>query len=132
MRPGDRICRTISRRGQHDRRGRRGVALLEVLVGLVLLTVAGTALLALVAQTIDAVDRRYRHDADTRAASGRLDAIALWNRAELDARVGSSPLGPWTLRVTPLTPTLYRVELADASTDAVVLVTSLYRPDPDR
>src|SRR5262245_26275562 len=115
------------RRAERRRlRARRGVALLEVVVGLSLLAVAGAPLLALLAQTIDAVDRHYRHDAEVRAASGRLDAIALWNRAQLDARTGSTPLDAWTLRVTPLNSTLYRVELADTATGAAVLATSLY------
>jgi type II secretory pathway pseudopilin PulG len=104
--------------------------MLEVLVGLSILAVAGAALLALLAQTIDAVDRRYRHDAATRAASARLDEIALSSRAQLDTRIGSSPHGTWTLRVTALTRTLYHVELADATTGVVLLETSFYRPDP--
>jgi type II secretory pathway pseudopilin PulG len=113
------------------RRGRRarGVAMLEVLVGLSILAVAGVALLVLLAQTMDAVDRRYRHDAATRAASARLDEIALWNRAQLDARIGATPHGAWTLRVMALTRTLYHVELADPTTGVGLLKTSLYRPD---
>lgn len=123
MRAADRV-----RRG----RCRPGIAMLEVVVGLSLLTVAGAALLALLSQTMDAVERRYQHEAATRAASWRMDAIALWSRSQLDARVGSTPLGAWTLRITPLGPTLYRVGLADTATGAAVLETSLYRPDPDR
>jgi type II secretory pathway pseudopilin PulG len=114
------------------RRRRRGASLLEVLVGLAMLAIAGASMLALLAQTIDAVRRQQRHDAEIRAASERLDAVAVWTRAQLEARVGTTPLGPWTLRVAIVTGGLYHVALADPTTEATLLETSLYRPDSVR
>jgi type II secretory pathway pseudopilin PulG len=109
---------------------RQGASLLEVLVGLTLLAVAGAALLSLLAQTIDAVSRQHRYDAQVRTASARLDAIAVWTRAQLEARVGTTPLGPWTLRIAMAPGGLYHVSLSADDTPGVFLETSLYRPEP--
>jgi type II secretory pathway pseudopilin PulG len=111
------------------RRPKRGVALLEVMVGLTLLAIAGVGLLVVLVQATDSVHEIDRRDGEARAASGQLDRASLWTRDQLDARIGSTRLADWTLHVAPLTPTMYRVALADTMTGALVLETSLYRPD---
>jgi type II secretory pathway pseudopilin PulG len=108
---------------------RRGVALLEVMVGLTLLAIAGVGLLVVLAQATDSVHEIDRRDAEARAASALLDGVSLWTRDQLDARIGSTRLADWTLHVAPLTPTIYRMALADTMTGALVLETSMYRPD---
>lgn len=112
-------------------RRRRGVALLEVLVGLTLLATSGVTLLTLLVQSSGSVELHHRRDVETRAASAALDAIAIWPREQLDARVGRSQRGPWTVEITLLTPTLYRVTIEHPLTGQVVLRTILYRQADD-
>jgi type II secretory pathway pseudopilin PulG len=110
-------------------RARRGVALLEVIVGLTLFAIAGVALLVMLTQATDSVRTFDERDAEARAVSAQLDRVALWTRDQLEGRIGSTRLGDWVLHVAALTPTLYRVALADTASGALVLETSLYRPD---
>src|SRR5918992_1943043 len=97
--PGDHPMARNSRHAVRARRvrRRRGAALLEVLIGLTVLAIAGVALLALLAQVTDGAHRQHLRDVETGAASARLEAVALWTREQLDARMGSSPLADWTL-----------------------------------
>ena len=108
---------------------RPGVALLEVMVGLTVLAIAGVGLLVVLAQASDSIHALDQRDAEARAASAHLDRVALWTRDQLDGRIGSTRLADWTLHVASLTPTMYRVALADTATGALLLETSLYRPD---
>jgi type II secretory pathway pseudopilin PulG len=112
-----------------ERRRRSGVALLEVIVGLTVLSIAGVGLLVMLAQAGDSVHALDERDAEARAASAHLDRVALWTRDQLDSRIGSTRLADWTLHVALLTPRMYRVALADTLTGALLLETSLYRPD---
>jgi len=126
MRSGDVTRRTM---GRSVPPGRGGVALLEVLVALTLLTVAGIAAITLAAESAGAVRRAREADDGMRRASAFLDAVALWTRDDLDRRLGDRPQGPWRLRIDRPVPSVYVATLADSGTGAEVLRTALYRPE---
>jgi type II secretory pathway pseudopilin PulG len=119
----------------------RGAALLEVIVALTILAVAGTAAAEHARACADAVARARRADDETRRASALLDAVALWPREDLDRRLGARPQGPWTMVVERESSTLYVVTLADSARVAsdgaalsgrTLLRTALYRALPFR
>ncbi len=103
--------------------------LLEVIVALAILGVAGAAAVTMSAESARAVARARATDSETRAASALLDAVALWSRDDLDRHIGDRRQGPWRMRVErPLT-TVYLVTLADSSGAATILQTALFRAD---
>jgi type II secretory pathway pseudopilin PulG len=112
---------------RHDR---RGAVLLEAMVALVILTVAGTSAVTLVAQSADAVRRARVAEEETRRADAFLHAVSLWTRDDLDRRLGDRPQGPWRLEVQRPSPTLYRVVLRDGGDGRTLLRTALFRPEP--
>ena len=110
---------------------RRGAVLLEAIVALVILSVAGTAAVTLVSQSADAVRRARIADVETREASAFFHAVALWTREDLDRRLGERPQGEWKLLVQRPAPTLYEVVLTDSAVTREILRTTLFRPEPD-
>lgn len=112
--------------------GERGSALLEVMVALLILGVAGSAAVVMASQASRAVASAEEHEAALREASAFLDAVALWTRADLDRRLGERSQGPWRLRIDRPEPTLYLVSLRDTLTDAELLRTALFRQDSTR
>ena len=114
----------------HVRRKRRGgVVLLEAIVALTILAVAGGAVVALATDSARAVERATAADVQTRAASALLDAVALWPREDLDRHLGAREQGAWRMVVDRPTPTLYAVTLVDSSGTHVLLRTVLYRAE---
>lgn len=111
---------------------RKGAVLLEAIVAVVILAVAGTAAVTLVSQSADAVRRARGADAEARQASAFLHAVSLWTREDLDRRLGDRPQGGWRLQVQRPTPTLYEVALVDSARTHVILRTSLFRAEPPR
>lgn len=110
--------------------GRAGAVLLEAIVALLILSVAGTAAVTLVGQSADAVRRAREADAEVRAAGAFLHAVSLWTHEDLDRRLGDRPQGPWRLRIQRPAPTLYEVVLVDSAGDRELLRTALFRPGP--
>lgn len=111
---------------------RTGAVLLEAIIALVILTVAGTAAVTLVSQSADAVRRAREADAEAREANAFFHAASLWTREDLDRRLGDRPQGDWRLLVQRPAPTLYEVVLVDSAATHEILRTSLYRPEPRR
>lgn len=113
------------------RHRRRGVALFEVLVALMILTTAGSAIVGLLGGTL-AGERGLRERERALAAADRvLVAMTLLTREDLDRRVGRREVGEFVVDVERPEPTLYRVAIADAQAPEVeALVTVLYRPGP--
>lgn len=108
---------------------RRGMVLLEAIVALTIFAISATTMVSLAASSLGAVSRAERLDAETRRASALLDAVSLWPRADLDRHLGDRPEGPWDLRIDRPTPTLYVIALRDTASDALLLTTSIYRPE---
>jgi type II secretory pathway pseudopilin PulG len=112
------------------RRGRRGTVLLEAMVALAILAVAGTAAVTLVAQSADAVRRAREADLEMRRADAFLHAASLWSRDDLDRRLGERPQGPWRLVVQRPAPSLYELVLVDSAGGRELLRTAVHRPVP--
>ena len=112
-------------------RSNRGVALLEVLVALAILSLAGLALLDLVSGGLRA-ERDARDREGVLAVEERvLTALALLNRGEFDRRLGSRPLGELIVDIQRPERTLYRIAIAQARSRQVEdLVTVVYRREP--
>jgi type II secretory pathway pseudopilin PulG len=104
--------------------------LLEAMVALVIVSVAGTAAVTLVGQSADVVRRAREADAEVREASAFLHAVTLWTREDLDRRLGVRPQGAWRLEVQRPSPTLYEVVLLDSAGGGELLRTALFRPEP--
>ncbi len=129
-------CWCAQRRGARHY-SRAGTALLEAMVALTILTIAGGAAVALASQTTAAVDQARIRDAEMRRASAFLDAVTLWPREDLDRHLGDRREGSWVLRVDRPYPTLYAVALNTAPDSAhgrplmrALLRTIIYRPEP--
>jgi Tfp pilus assembly protein PilV len=105
------------------------MALVEVLVAIVVLAVAGTALITMLGQTAHTVRTMRESDRRTRAASEQLERLVVWDAAQLRGQVGRSTFRGWTLYVTEVSRELFDVAIAENDTSAVLLRTTLYRPE---
>lgn len=109
-----------------------GAVLLEAIVALTILAVAGTAAVAMVSESAGAVERAREADLRVRQAGSFMEAVALWTRDDLDRRLGDRAQGPFRLRIARPEPELYDVELVDTAGNHTLLRTSLFRPDTAR
>jgi hypothetical protein len=109
-------------------RAERGVALLEALVALTILSAAGLVLLDLVAGGLRA-ERDARQREQTLAVEERvLTALTLLKRNEFNVRLGRHPIGELIVDIQRPEPTLYRIALLQASSPELEdLVTVVYR-----
>lgn len=105
----------------------RGAVLLEALVALAILGSAAIALIGTMQQAIGSVRAAALSEREVREASGLLDAVALWPRADLDRHLGDHRNGPFRLVVIRDNPALYRVTVQDSIGRRELLVTRLYR-----
>ncbi len=118
-----------------SRQRRRGVALLEAMVAMTIMAIAGTWAVAMANQAADAVRRTRDADTETRRASAFLDAVALWPRDDLDRHLGDHHEGPWLLTVDRPALSLYTIVLSASPDSAhgrfyrrVLISTALFRP----
>lgn len=108
---------------------RQGMVLLEVIVGLTILAVGATTLVALAGESLRAVARANDADSEMRRADAFLQDVALWPRADLDRHLGHRREGAWDMRVDRPSPTLYVVTLSDTVSGRSLLHTSLFRAE---
>jgi len=108
---------------------RRGVALLEIVVALVLVSITGLGLVVLVQQTMKSLQDVQRVERETTAASSTLERLTLLGADALDARQGTSRVGTLDVRVARVDAKLYGVAVSDTLTDHVIVYTVLYRPE---
>jgi Tfp pilus assembly protein PilV len=113
-------------------RARRGSALIEVLVALVLLAVSGVAMVTLLGQTGRSMRSTHDTEAEIRAASQVLDRFAAMECADLLASLGRHDAGGFRANVSEDSPDLFEVAVAASDTSAVLLRTTFYRPDSIR
>ncbi|MGH7754648.1 MAG: type IV pilus modification PilV family protein [Gemmatimonadales bacterium] len=112
-------------------RDRRGAVLLEALVALAILSVAGVALLALVTAAVSAERDARGRERSLGNAERVLAAATLLRREELDQRIGMRPIGEFVVHIQRPERTLYRIAIADVASPQVdILVTVVYRPEP--
>lgn len=112
------------------RLGRRGVALLEVLVALVVLGFAGLALVEVAAQGLRALGHAQAVERRVADEDRLLAAYTLLDRRDLGQRAGLHRVGPYDVRVDRLDFTLFRIAVGPAGEPAD-LATVVYRPGGD-
>ena len=106
----------------------RGVALLEVLAAVVILGVAGLALVELVAGGTRAVAVARDREREMADEERLLTAWSLLKRDELDQRIGDRVVGPYVVRVQRPERGLYRLAVERKKAPGVEeLVTVVYR-----
>lgn len=115
------------------RNNERGVALLEVLAALLILSLAGLRLLELVTVGTRAVALSRVRERELADEERLLAAYTLLARGDLDRRIGLRTVGPYLADVQRPERTLYRIALArQVAPDVEDLVTIVYRPEPPR
>jgi Tfp pilus assembly protein PilV len=112
----------------HSRR-RSGATLVEVLISLVLLAIAGVGLITFLGQSAHTLRQLRDDERRTRVASAQLDRLVLWGRSAFLERIGRSRTDGWTIDVRQIGPDLFDVTVAASDTSAVLLRTTVYRPD---
>ena len=110
----------------------KGVVLLEALVALTLVSITAVATLTLARADAESATRLLERSREVHAASDFLEAVTLWTRSELDARLGTRQQGPYLLRIVRPTHTLYTLELIDAKHSRRLCATAIYRPEESR
>jgi len=112
------------------RSGERGAMLLEAIVALAILSLAGAATVALTSAALRAEREMGEREAVILAADRVLAASALLTRTDLDRRLGRRDIGEFTIEVQRPEPALDRIAVAEARHPAVeLLVTVVYRPE---
>lgn len=109
---------------------RHGAALLEALVALTILAMAGASIVELATESSRALARARATEAELRRANALFNAVALWPREDLDRHLGDRAQGPWRMLVQRPMPTLYTVQLLDSARRREILRTTLYRRLP--
>jgi len=112
------------------RRARSGVVLLEVIVAMTILVIAGFSAVVWTRQLSETLEHTRDVTDEVVSASRYLDVIALWTRDDLDRHLGTRRQGPWLVRVDRPVPTVYGVALEDSLGRRVLLQTWLYRTEP--
>ena len=111
---------------------RKGIALLETLVALTILTTAGLSIVTLLHQALVA-ETAARHAETTMDAADRvMSAMTLLNRPELDQRIGMHPVGEFLVDVQRPERSLYRIAITEAAYPLrQLLVTVVYRAEKE-
>ncbi len=110
------------------RRAPAGVALLEVLLGFALLTIAGIAWITLASQTARTLRSVRETERATLAAASTMEWVAIRTAPELDGMIGERRDGDFNVTIVRLIPALYDVTISDTLTDAPMLHSSIYAP----
>ena|SRR5690349_4420151 len=109
----------------------RGAVLLEVLVALVILSIAGLSLVTLVDAGLVGEREAAIREREIQTEERLLAALTLLKRTELDQRLGRHPLGEFVVDIERPERTLYRIALARVESPQVEeVVTVVYRAEP--
>lgn len=106
---------------------RTGTVLLEVMLALGILAIAGGALLALASESSRALGRAGSSDERIQQADDFMATVSLWRAEDLDRRLGVRRQGSWLLSIQRSRTALYDVVLMDTARRPV-LATALFRP----
>lgn len=109
-------------------RDRRGIALLEVLLGFALLAISGMAWITLAGQTARSLRDVRAAERTTLAAASTMEWVAIRTAPELDGMIGERRAGDFNVTIVRLIPALYDVTISDTTTGAPVLHSSVYAP----
>lgn len=116
-------------RGRLVSRAKPGAVLLEAIVALTILMIAGVTAVIMATESAHSVALIRESEAELRSASAFLEAAALWTREDLDRRLGEREQGRWRLRIDRPAPTLYTLTLTDSLGRAELLRTTVFRPE---
>jgi len=111
---------------------KRGTALLDVVIALVVLGLSGVAFVTLLGQTAHSMRNVRDTERLTRRASDELGRFVIYDRAQLIAMSGRSVSRGWLFTVSQVAPGLFDVAIASVDNSTPVLETTLYRPDTSR
>jgi hypothetical protein len=103
------------------------VALLDVLVALAVLGLAGLALVEVTAQSLRVLEHAQTVERRIADEDRLLAAYTLLSRRDLGQRAGLHRVGPYDVRVERLDFTLFRITVAAAG-EPTDLATVVYRP----
>ena len=104
------------------------MVMLEVMLGVAILGMAGVALITLLTQTVHTVRQGRAAERRTESATQLLDRATLWSGNDLASRLGRSRVGDWNLEVATPQTQLYTLVVLDTLSGATVLRTTVYRP----
>lgn len=108
---------------------RRGSALLDVVISLVVLGLSGLGLISLLGQGAHSARSVRDTERDVRRASDELGRFVLYDRARFITMTGRSWSSGWRIEVAQASRELFDVSIAKSDTSAVLLRTTVYRPD---
>jgi hypothetical protein len=111
------------------RKKRCGSALLDVVIALVVLGLSGVAMLTLLGQATQSVRKVRNTEREVRRASDELGRFVIYDRAQLISMLGRSASHGWSIVVRREAADLFDVAVAESDTSALLLETSVYRPD---
>ena len=111
------------------RGGERGAALLESLVALAILAIAGVSLIGLLVDTERGESAFELRETRSEGAEQLLTRLSLEDKRGLDIRLGRRSVGEFVTDVQRPEPGLYRLAVADSlAPDTPLLVTVVFRP----
>jgi type II secretory pathway component PulJ len=108
-------------------RGERGIALLEVLLALMILSTVGVALVVLVADALEGMRWAGEREGRYAEANAVLTRLALRDRQGLDLRLGRRAEGAFVTDVQRPRPMLYRLAVLDSSPPNEQLLVTVVR-----
>jgi Tfp pilus assembly protein PilV len=108
---------------------RRGVALIEVLAALVLLSSCGIGLIVLLGQTAHTMRGIQTAERIQRAASAELDRLVALDRYDLSGLAGRTLARGFVLTIVERDAGLFDASVAESDTTPAFALTTLYRPD---
>jgi len=110
-------------------RAKSGVALLEALIAVTIVSITSLSAITMVRETAHAITRARARDQELRQASAFLTTATLWTRGDLDRRLGSRAQGAWKLHIEREGSTLYVLSLRDSTGRFELLRTSVFRKE---
>jgi type II secretory pathway pseudopilin PulG len=110
-------------------RVRRGAALIETLLALVVLALAGAGMISLLSQTIARTHDLHDRERDTAVGERLMETVASWSKDDLTNNLGVLREPTLWLEIDRPSPVLFDVVLRDTLYHAELLRTTLYRPD---
>lgn len=107
---------------------RRGAALLEVMVGLAILALSGTALVGAVSEAMRREREMLRREQELVAMERVLAATSLLTRDELSQRLGDRPVGEFTVSVARPGVEVFEIRIRPRGGEGDGLATLVFRP----
>jgi prepilin-type N-terminal cleavage/methylation domain-containing protein len=105
---------------------RSGVVLIEVMVALTIIAIAGVATIAWVGESLRTVARLEETEREMLAAIDAAEHTAGWSSDTIATRVGTTRLNGFVVRLDRATPRLYALTVLDSTQAREIVSTYLY------